>query len=220
MKDKEPLAKIAPLTEFTLDQANTRKHPDRNKATIRASLEQFGAGRSIVADRDNVIRAGNGTLEQAIEAGMEALVVEPKPNQLVVVKRPDWSPTQAIAYAVADNRATDQSENDDAALASVLRGLQSEDFDLAAVGFDDAEVDALIEGLASSVPEGEWADAIGGLPDGDKSPFQSMTFTLTNDQAEVVKRAIEAAKDAGPFVETGNENSNGNALSRICESYV
>jgi site-specific DNA-methyltransferase (adenine-specific) len=159
---KQSQAKVVPLTEFTLDQANTRRHPERNRATIRASLDQFGAGRSVVADRDNVIRAGNGTLEQAIEAGMEALVVEPRPNQLVVVRRPDWSPTQAIAYGVADNRSGDLAENDDVALAEVLRGLQSEDFNLAAVGFEDAEVDALLEGLAS--------EAVGGDGGSDPGP--------------------------------------------------
>lgn len=65
-----------------------------------------------------------------------------------------------------------------------------------------------------------WADAFGGLPDGDKSPFQQMTFTVSDDQAETIKEALQRAKAAGPFVETGNENSNGNALARLAESYV
>jgi hypothetical protein len=49
------------------------------------------------------------------------------------------------------------------------------------------------------------------LPDGDKEPFQQMTFTLADAQAEFIK---EKLKDAKAFAcETyGNENSNGNAL--------
>lgn len=57
------------------------------------------------------------------------------------------------------------------------------------------------------------------LPSGEKSPFQQMTFTLHNDQAEIVKGAIEMAKGIGPFDSSLNENSNGNALTRICEAY-
>ena len=58
------------------------------------------------------------------------------------------------------------------------------------------------------------------LPTGDRAPFQQMTFTLSDMQAQDVKAAMDAAKDAGPFDETGNENSNGNALARICEEYL
>src|SRR5271157_5885560 len=85
------------------DPANVRLHPERNQAAIRSSLARFGPGRSIVLDGRNIVRAGNGTLEQAQAAGIdEILVVEPKPNQLVAVKRSDWSPSEATAYSIAD----------------------------------------------------------------------------------------------------------------------
>lgn len=53
------------------------------------------------------------------------------------------------------------------------------------------------------------------LPDGDKAPFQQMTFTLADQQAELLKQKIEEIKktDEYKYCETfGNENSNGNAL--------
>ena len=56
------------------------------------------------------------------------------------------------------------------------------------------------------------------LPEGDKSPFQQMTFTLADEQAEQVKNAIADIKktDEYKYAETmGNENSNGNALYLI-----
>jgi len=57
------------------------------------------------------------------------------------------------------------------------------------------------------------------LPDGDKEPFQQMTFTLADAQAEAIKEALTIAK---PEVsETfGNENSNGNALYTIIRQWV
>ena len=56
------------------------------------------------------------------------------------------------------------------------------------------------------------------LPDGDKPPFQQMTFTLADEQAEQIKNAIADIKQTEEYkyCETmGNENSNGNALYLI-----
>lgn len=60
------------------------------------------------------------------------------------------------------------------------------------------------------------------LPDGDKAPFQQMTFTLSDEQANIVKTAIDAIKktDFYKYCETfGNENSNGNALYLIIQQW-
>jgi len=56
------------------------------------------------------------------------------------------------------------------------------------------------------------------LPDGDREPFKQMTFTLSDEQAEIVENAIKKAKE-NDFGDTGNENSNGNAIWWICNSY-
>ena len=65
------------------------------------------------------------------------------------------------------------------------------------------------------------ADELGtdfSLPDGDKAPFQQMTFTLADEQAEQIKNAIADIKQTEEYkyAETmGNENTNGNALYLI-----
>ena len=56
------------------------------------------------------------------------------------------------------------------------------------------------------------------LPDGDKEPFRQITFTLSDEQYEVVEAALKKAKK-NDFSETENENSNGNAIWWICNSY-
>ena len=61
------------------------------------------------------------------------------------------------------------------------------------------------------------------LPDGDKPPFQQMTFTLADEQAEQIKNAIADIKQTEEYkyAETmGNENSNGNALYLIIMQWV
>lgn len=65
----------------------------------------------------------------------------------------------------------------------------------------------------------DWQDAMGGLPEEDRPPFQQMTFTLHDLQVEQVKEALSISKGMGDF-NGQNENSNGNALARICETFV
>ena len=61
------------------------------------------------------------------------------------------------------------------------------------------------------------------LPDGDKAPFQQMTFTLADDQAVIIQNAIADAKhtEEYKYIETfGNENTNGNALYLIVSQWA
>lgn len=66
------------------------------------------------------------------------------------------------------------------------------------------------------------AEAVDSFPDlaeGDREPFQQMTFTLSDEQAVVVKEAIAKAREGGYAISETNENSNGNALAAICEAF-
>ena len=61
------------------------------------------------------------------------------------------------------------------------------------------------------------------LPDGDKAPFQQMTFTRADEKAEQIKNAISDIKqtEEDNYAETmGIENSNGNALYLIVASWA
>jgi len=60
------------------------------------------------------------------------------------------------------------------------------------------------------------------LEDGDKSPFQQITFTLADEQAERVKAILADVKqtDGYKYTETfGNENSNGNLLYSLVNQW-
>lgn len=61
------------------------------------------------------------------------------------------------------------------------------------------------------------------LPDGDKSPFQQMSFVLADEQANVIKQAVKDAQhlEEYKYIETmGNANSNGNALYLIVKQWA
>ena len=56
--------------EIKFDKRNYRKHGEKNKRLIRKSLQENGAGRSILLDSDNSLIAGNGVYEQAKKLGI------------------------------------------------------------------------------------------------------------------------------------------------------
>ena len=58
------------------------------------------------------------------------------------------------------------------------------------------------------------------LNDGDKSPFQQMTFTLADEQAEFIKTQLELAKAVSEGETFGNTNTNGNALYNIVREWA
>lgn len=138
-----------PLDKIHPDPANVRRHPERNLDAIKASLARFGQQKPVVVDAAGIIRAGNGTYEAARALGWDS----------IAVVRTALQGSEATAYAIADNRTADLAEWDDAALAETLRSLQSEDFDLGAVGYTDDEVDAILEQLGSDMMGGESLDA-------------------------------------------------------------
>jgi hypothetical protein len=57
------------------------------------------------------------------------------------------------------------------------------------------------------------------LDDGDRKPFRQMTFTLHDSQFEIVEQAIKKAKAEGCDTSI-NDNSNGNALTKIAEAFI
>ena len=97
-----------------LDKNNFRIHSEKNKNLIKNSLKDFGAGRSILIDKDDVVIAGNGTFEQAQELGVPIKVVETDGKELIAVKRTDLDENdyRRKRLAVLDNSTTDSSSFD------------------------------------------------------------------------------------------------------------
>lgn len=200
----EPLRGLAVAVDtLVLDPANARLHGEQNLASIKASLQRFGQRQPVVVQREgSIVRAGNGRVMAAKALGwshMAALVV-------------DEDSVQATAYAIADNRTSDLAEWDDEALTRLLKELPT-DLRIDA-GFTDDDLQQLIGGASATVV------APPMLADGDREPFRQMTFVVSDEQHGDIEAALRAAKDAGDFVDTGNENSNGNALHRMAEAYL
>ncbi len=140
--------------DIRVDGNNFRLHPDDNKALIKKSLEEHGAGRSIVVDNTGASIAGSGVLEQADKLGIRKRIVETDGSELVVVVRTDISPDdpRRKAMALADNATTDRSAWDAEALAANFEVPELQDW---GVVLPDLGDDGPIEGKTEpdAVPE-------------------------------------------------------------------
>ena len=79
----------------------------RGAQLLARSLQECGAGRSIVVDKDNQVIAGQHVLDQAVEMGLSHVeIVESEGHALVAVKRTDLGATEPTAVLLArfDNR--------------------------------------------------------------------------------------------------------------------
>lgn len=101
--------------ELRLDGDNPVSHGRRNREMVKTSLQNNGAGRSIVirpneAGEDEIV-VGNNVAMQAEELGtFEPLIVDAKANQLVMVRRRDLTPEQVAEMKIADNAAPRDNE--------------------------------------------------------------------------------------------------------------
>lgn len=125
------LIERVPVASLLFDPSNARKHSQKNIDAIKSSLAKFGQQKVIVVDQDNIVLAGNGTLEAAKALGWTEIDIHRTP-----LKGPD-----AIAYGISDNRSGELAEWDIEPLSSHLEGLQADGWDLDDLGFsaDDLE---------------------------------------------------------------------------------
>lgn len=122
------------LGSISPDPANTRKHSRRNLDAIKASLRRFGQQKPIVVDSRGTVLAGNGTLAAATELGWTEI-------QIV---RTALAGVDATAFGIADNRTAELAEWEET-LGEVLKALTDAGVDATDLGFNQMEIDDLLE---------------------------------------------------------------------------
>lgn len=183
------------ISEIKLNPNNPRLIKDDKFKKLVKSIQDFPEMldiRPIVVNSDMIILGGNMRYKACKEAGLK---------EIPVIIADNLTEEQQREFLIKDN--TSGGEWDFEMLANEWDVEQLEEWGLDVGGFD---VDADELGTEFT------------LPDGDKSPFQQMTFTLADEQAEQIKNAIADIKatEEYKYCETmGNENSNGNALYLI-----
>lgn len=116
------------ITKLIPDPTNARTHDEKNLSAIEGSLKEFGQRKPIVITQDNIIAAGNGTVEAAKRLGW---------TEMDVVRVPaDWDADRIKAYALADNRTAELAEWNPEIMAAQLLDLQEAGFDIESFGFE------------------------------------------------------------------------------------
>jgi DNA modification methylase len=114
---------------------NSRTHDDAQVAQIAASIKEFGWTNPILIDGDKGIIAGHGRLMAARKLGL---------TKVPVIELKDMTEAQKKAYVIADNKLAMNAGWDMDFLKLELQDLEDADFDLSLTGFDDKELDALL----------------------------------------------------------------------------
>ena len=94
------------INDLVLDENNANDGTESGKVMLDSSLDQFGAGRSVLLDKNNRLLSGNHVFEAAKRAGIKkVIVVETEGEQLVAVKRTDvdLDSKEGREMAIADN---------------------------------------------------------------------------------------------------------------------
>jgi hypothetical protein len=182
------------LSEVKSNPNNPRIIKDDKFTKLVKSIKEFPKMleiRPIVVNADMIVLGGNMRLKACKEAGLK---------EVPVIFANDLSEEEQKQFIIKDNV-----------------GFGEWDWDMIANEWDASE----IQDWGFDIPGFDNVDDLGeefSLPEGDKAPFQQMTFTLADEQAEQIQNAIADIKQTQEYkyAETmGNENSNGNALYLI-----
>lgn len=128
-----------PVSKLTLDPRNPRKHSKQQIKALARSIQSFGFNTPILVDRSQKVVAGHGRLSAAETLGIK---------EVPVIRLEKLTDAQARAFAIADNRLTEQSTWDNQLLGKIFSELTALDLDfsLEDTGFSMAEIDLQIGG--------------------------------------------------------------------------
>jgi hypothetical protein len=152
--------------------------------------------RPIVVDENNLILGGNMRHKACVEAGLKEVHVKVAKGLTVEQKQ---------EFIIKDNVGFGEWEWD--VLGNEWNSVKLDEW-----GLDSWQ----------NIDDIETSDEF-NLPDGDKLPFQKLTFNLADEQVHQINNAINKIKltEEYKYVETfGNDNTNGNALYLIISQWV
>ena len=193
---------LTPINSVKTNPNNPRILKDDKFKKLVNSIKSFPEMlkvRPIVVNNDMFVLGGNMRLKACKAAGLK---------EVHIIKVSDFTEAQQREFIIKDNV-----------------GFGEWDWDMISNEWDTDEVTDWGLDLPNfgGVELSEEFGEDFSLKDGDKEPFQQMTFTLADEQAEQIKNAIADVKttEEYKYCETlGNENSNGNALYLIIMQWV
>lgn len=143
---------------------NSRTHSPEQVAQIAASIREFGFTNPVLVDEQQTIIAGHGRVLAAQKLGLP---------EVPTITLAGLSDAQRRAYVIADNKIALNAGWDFEVLEAEIRALGEEDFNLKLLGFDEKELEAIIDA--------EGADDVG---DDDEPKDESRNLLLVECVSE------------------------------------
>jgi hypothetical protein len=201
IRDRIKELRRVPASHLQPNPKNWRKHPESQANALRGVLSEVGIASAVLAretpEGGLMLIDGHLRTETLHNAEIPVLVLDVTEEEADKILA-TFDPLGAMAESDAD------------ALRALLEDVETGSQELADMLTALAEDAGVFNAAEAMAPD---------LADGDREPFQQMTFTLHDSQVEILKRAMEKAKAEGDFSESPNENSNGNALTLIAEAF-
>jgi hypothetical protein len=123
---------------------NPRHHDEGQIARIRSSLREYGFTNPIIINDEGMILAGHGRWMAAQAEGID---------EVPCVMLHGLTKAQQRAYVIADNQiALTATWDYDALGAELAQLVEAQEIDPTLTGFDQAEIDALIQALEGDQP--------------------------------------------------------------------
>jgi len=165
--------KLVPIEHIQPYENNPRVN-DHAVDAIAASIAEYGFLQPIVVDSDNTIIAGETRWKAACKLGLKEVPVKVADH---------LTPARVKAYRIADNKLGEFSEWDSERLGQEFQELMDMDLDLSLLGFNDEEIQRMIEGLP---------DLEDGFSESDADPDSS---EAANTQATIGEYRFEIDRE-------------------------
>lgn len=195
--DKLLETKLAPIDKFKENPDNPREIDKEAFKKLKNNIQSFTrmlALRPLVVDKDFYVLGGNMRLKACRDLGIK---------EIPYLLDADLTEEEKKQFIILDNVSFGKWEWDK--LANEWEPVKLKDWGLDVWTADPDELTTEFS-----------------LADGEKQPFQQMTFTLADMQAEEIKGSLALMKASESFKESENfenDNKNGNALYQIVKEW-
>ena len=144
MIERKLKVEYIPIINIKEYENNAKEHPDWQVEQIANSIRAFGFNDPLALDEDNQIIEGHGRYLAAKRIAMK---------KVPCIYLNGLSEDEKRAYIITHNKLTMNTGFDLEMLEYELNALKVEDFDLSLTGFEDSEIDDILNKVDEDILE-------------------------------------------------------------------
>ena len=198
MEIKAKKIELVDIDSLVENPKNNNIHPPEQIERLAKIIKAHGFRNPlVVSNRSGFVLCGHGRIQAARELGIK---------KLPVIYQDFENEAEEYAHMTADNAIASWAKIDYSMVSEDIVEL-GPDFDIEMLGI----VDFTIDPEEVDMPD---------LGDGSDPDIQKVTFTLSNEQKDILDEAMSMAKGRELWEDGVNKNKNGNILASILRAYV